>query len=154
MRTLKFIPLVIAAWAALIATPAGAQYPEIRNTPRAKVADIEVGVWAVYSQIGFLMLAAEKQRDGNWYALATTEPYLTLGDFEAAVEAAGGVEGWIELQLPKLNSALEQRFVMLAADKSKKNGKPLPLMDQVNATLMGSYKIVVGADGVPKLVKK
>jgi hypothetical protein len=145
---------LIALIAALAPMAAEAQYPEIRNTPRAKLAGVEIGVWVVYSQIGFTMIAAEKQSDGNWYALATTEPYLSLGDFEAAVSNAGGVESWIEKQMPTLNGALERRFQTVAASKEGKDAKPLPLIDQVNATLMGSYRIVVGTDGIPRLVKK
>lgn len=143
---------ILCALGSFGATETRAQYAEAYNTPRAKLASGEVGVWVVYSQIGFTMIAAEKQQGGQWYALATTEPYTNVDVFEAAVAAAGGVDEWIASQLPLLNSGFEKRFRPVAEKKS--DDKPLPLMDQVNATLKSSYKIVVGADGVPRLVKK
>jgi hypothetical protein len=145
---MRFALVILAV---LAAAPATAQYPEARGTPRAKTQGVELGVWAVYSQVGFTLIAAEKREDGNWYAIATTDPYLTLADFETAIKAAGSTEAWIDRQLPKLNDALAKRFAMTTAASG---GDKLPLLDQVNATLMASYRIVVGADGVPRLVRK
>lgn len=133
-------------------TPAATQYFEVPNTPRAAAAGIEIGVWMVYTQVGFTLIVAEKQVSG-WVAIATTEPYLSLGDFEAVVKKAGGATAWIEQQLPILNAGIARRFQQVAESKSATPAQP-PILDQVNATLMSTFKIVVGPDGIPRLVKK
>ncbi|MBM3512080.1 MAG: hypothetical protein FJX59_00015 [Alphaproteobacteria bacterium] len=135
---------------------AAAQYREAFNTPRAKVGDVEIGIWMVYSQVGFIMIAAEKNAAGEWMAIVTSEPYQGLGDLESAVNAAGGVEDWIESQAPVFNAALADRFAEAASESQKSHPEPggPPLMDKVNKTLKSDFKIVVGPDGIPRLVKK
>ncbi|MDX2223599.1 MAG: hypothetical protein SFV21_12665 [Rhodospirillaceae bacterium] len=143
--------VVAALLFACTPTMAPAQYSETRNTPRAVTQGAEIGVWLEYTGVGYALGAFEKSIDGKWYGLGFAEYLFTTSDLDAAVKAAGGPVAWIEKQAPAINLALARRFK--PADVA-----PPPVSaqmpDQVNAALAASFKIEVGPDGVPRLVRK